>query len=123
MIINGFSDVMKNAIKPGKYIHVVCGTYAKYVLPERAHNEYLTNPPSDKQIALLHKFGFLYTRGLSKRQASELISIAIERDKKHLALPWQLQIITKDSKYDMATIHEKYANLTKSEAWQIIKSI
>ena len=126
-------DILKNAIKPGVYLHIVYGCYASDILPSDApsyirdsYNNVTANKrvlPTEKQIDLLHKFGFMHTYGLTRKQASKLISIAIERDRQGLALPWQLQIITKGSTKSMVEKHERYSMITKREAMQIIEHI
>ena len=131
-------DIYKNAIKPATYIHIVCGCEAQFVLPQTnnvrnrpyyrdVHGNYVINTdvhPTEKQIKLLQNFGVTHTRGLDRKQASKLISIILERDKKGLALPWQLQIITKDcKKMSIEEKHYRYSTLTKTEAGSIIENI
>ena len=131
-------DIYKNAIKPSTYIHIVCGCDAQFVLG-RTNNKcdrpyyidqygsYVVNTdvhPTEKQLDLLHNFGIMHTRGLTRKQASKLISIILERNKKGLALPWQLQIITKDcKKMSVAEKHHRYSTMTKQEAGLIIQEI
>ena len=120
--------IFENSIKPSDFIKITTGLFAKDFLPDEeptwktdpeTGKKHRHNPDkaTAKQIMLLNNFGINRTEGLTKWQASEIISLMIKRDEDDLARPWMLGALVRMSPKNWTAFDcGIYANLTKDEA-------
>lgn len=124
--------INQNRIKPGVYVHIVTGKYAKDVLPQGLPTRKTINGttiinkevlPTEEQMLRMCKAGFKNLKGITRYQADKLINIALKEYYNGHPLPWQLQALINKGIGKHMSVKERYIflrNMKREEAEKYI---